>query len=260
MELFFFKPWFTYDRYRLDAPKGNFNLKITADQLIYRFSDDISKVFPEFASLPHKFKLNFTKRILKFLKQYAFISQENVQLTNVHKIAIATSYLKLTLGYRKYLINTFDSIIIYPTAHYFPHLDEIHSGHFNPKTKTIMLALDEFEMDVSRQSDGKDVSLHEFTHALCFEMLQRFASHPDADCFKKHYYLIHDWLNVPQFQLRIKESNFLRSYAFSDRLEMISVLIELFFEREVEFRTQFPDLYLLVGSMIKHPKVKKTNF
>ena len=67
-------------------------------------------------------------------------------------------------------------------------------------------------------------------------------------------------LNVPQFQLRIKESNFLRSYAFSDRLEMISVLIELFFEREVEFRTQFPDLYLLVGSMIKHPKVKKTNF
>lgn len=245
-----------YDRYRLNSPKGNFQLKLTPEQIIYQFADTIVKVFPIFNQLPHRFKLNFSKRILNFLKQYAFLAKENASLTNAQKVAIAASYIKLTLGYHQFLINTFDTIVVYPTAQYFPHLDETHTGHFNPKMKVIMLALDEFEHDIYYNEDGKDVALHEFTHALCFEMMQAYAKHPDADQFKKGFRLIFEWIAIPQHKMRIDQIEFLRAYAFTDRLELVSVLIELFFEKETIFKTHFPDLYQYVGSMIKHPKTK----
>lgn len=245
-----------YDRYHLNTPKGNFNLKLTAEQLIYQFSADIIKVFPVFNHIPYKFKLNFSKRVLNFLNQYEFVIKENAQLTNAHKVAVAASYVKLTLGYKSYLINTFDKIIVYPTAQYFPHLDQTHTGHFNPKMNAVMLALDEFEHDIYYSNDGKDVALHEFTHALCFEMLQTYAKHPDADRFKKGFRLINEWIEVPHNLAKITETCFIRPYAFTNPLELVSVLIELFFEKETVFKQQFPDLFLYVGGMIKHPKVK----
>ena len=252
--MFFSGSRYFYDYYRLNTPKGNFNLKITAEQLIFQFTDDVVKVFPEFVTLPHKFKLNFAKRILNFLKQYQFVEKENVSLSNGHKISIAASYAKLTLGYKDYLVNTFNTIIVYPTAKYFPHLDEIHAGHFNPKLKTIMLALDEFQYDIIHNTDGKDIALHEFAHALCFEMLQTNAKHPKADQFRKGYFLIQEWISNPINVVDLKKSNFLRDYAFSNKLEMISILIELFFEKELEFKKKFPELYTFTGNMINHPK------
>lgn len=245
-----------YDRYRLNTPKGNFNLKLTPEQVIYQFAGDITKVFSLFNQLPHKFKLNFSKRILNFLNQYEFVVKENAPLTNAHKVAIAASYVKLTLGYKNYLINTFDKMVVYPTAQYFQHLDETHTGHFNPKLNTVMLALDEFERDIYYNQDGKDVALHEFTHALCFEMLQSYAKHPDADRFKKGFRLINEWMDVPQNKAQASQMDFIRDYAFTDRLELVSVLIELFFEKEAVFKQQFPDLFMYVGGMIKHPKTK----
>lgn len=245
-----------YDRYRLNAPNGNFNLKLTSEQVIYQFADDVAKVFPLFNQLPHKFKLNFCKRILNFLHQYEFVTKENAPLTNAHKVAIAASYVKLTLGYKNYLINTFNKIVVYPTAQYFPHLDQTHTGHFNPKMNAVMLALDEFERDIYYNQDGKDIALHEFTHALCFEMLQTHARHPDAECFKKGFRLIYEWMEVPQNKTQTTRMGFIRDYAFTDRLELVSVLVELFFEKETVFKQYFPDLFVYVGRMIKHPKIK----
>jgi len=244
-----------YDRYRLNAPKGNFVLKITEEQLIYQFTNDIQKVFPEFISVPHKFKLNFAKRILKFLKQYEFVEKENVHLTHAHKVSIAASYVKLTLGYTNFLINTFDKIIVYPTAQYFPHLNETHTGHFNPKMKAIMLALDEYERDIYFNADGKDIALHEFTHALCFEMLQTNAKHPNAENFKQFYHKIQNWISLPENKLSLEQSDFLREYAYTNKLELISVLIELFFEKGKIFKQNYPELYFFTGNMVKHPKI-----
>lgn len=252
--MFFSGSRYFYDRYRLNSQKGNFNLKITSEQLIFQFTNDISKVFPEFVSLPQKFKLNFSKRILNFLKQYEFIEKNNVQLQNAHKVSIAASYVKLTLGYSNYLMNTFNKIIIYPTAQYFPHLDETHTGHFNPRLKAIMIALDEYEHDIYFNADGKDIALHEFTHALAFEMLQTNAKHPDAGNFRQSFHRIQQWFDLPQNKSLIDDSNFLRPYAYSNNLELVSVLIELFFEKEDEFKRFFNDLYFLTGNMIKHPK------
>lgn len=247
-----------YDPYRLNAPKGNFQLKLTPEQITYQFADTIIKVFPIFNQLPHKFKLSFNKRVLSFLKQYAFIIQKNAPLTNAHKVAIAASYVKLTLGYNQFLINSFDKIVVYPTAQYFPHLEETHTGHFNAKMKVVMLALDEFEHDINYNEDGKDLALHEFTHALCFEMIQPDAKHPDADYFKEGFRLIHKWIEVPENKFKINQINFIRAYAFTNRIELISVLMELFFEKETLFKTHFPELYSYTGNMIKHPKTKSS--
>jgi len=247
---------FSQYNYRLNKPNGNFEYNVTAEQLIYRFGDVIANVFPLFSNLPHRFKLNFCKRTLKFLKHYAFVARDGANLTTANKISIAATYIKLTLGYSNYLINAFDTIIVYPTAKFFPNLNETHTGHFNPKLKVIMLSLDTFEKDMRCTADGKNLALHEFTHALCFEMLQSNALHPDADDFKNGFRLINSWMDVVENTIKVQQMEFLRDYAYSNKLELVSVLIELFFEKEQLFKNTFPQLYYYTGMMIKHPKNK----
>lgn len=244
------------DRYVLNLPKGNFKLKIKPEQLIMRFSSDILKVFPEFASIPYKFKLNFAERILHFLNQYKFVEKGNVQLTDNHKVQIASSYIKLTLGFSTYLIRSIHTIVIYPTAQFFPAFEETHKGHFNPAKKTIMLALDVFENDIFFSDDGINIAFHEFSHALCFELLARYTKHPSGDNFKRGFKNVQNWFANTENSQAIKKAQFVRDYGFTDPLELVAVLIELFFEKEIVFKQNFPELYFHVGKMINHPKVK----
>ena len=245
-----------YDRYRLTKAKGNFSEKLKPEQLIMRYASEIHQVFPLFHTLPHSYKINFCKRILLFLKQYAFHPRQNVFLTNAHKVKIAASYVKLTLGYKEFLVNSFHDIIVYPTAQYFEEFSEIHVGHFHPKMKTIMLALDEFEKGINTTNDGKDLALHEFSHALCFEMLKPNALHPDASHFKQCFKKIVQWMENPSHLLKVKNDGLIRDYGFSNKLELISVLVEVFFECSIPMKSKYPELYYYVGKMLHHPSVK----
>ena len=245
-----------YDRYRLARPKGNFSEKMNPEQLIMRYASEIHQVFPHFNSIPHLYKINFGKRVLLFLKQYGFHSKQNASLTNTQKIKIAASYVKLTLGYKEFLINSFQNIIVYPTAQYFEEFSEIHVGHFHPKMKTIMLALDEFEKGINIANDGKDLALHEFSHALCFEMLKPNALHPDSDHFKYFFKKIVEWIETPSNLLKIKNDRFIRDYAFSNKLELVAVLVEVFFECGDQMKSFYPELYFYVGKMLHHPSIK----
>lgn len=231
-------------------------LKIDAQQLLYQYITDIYKVFPEIQQVPHHYKLNFAKRIIAFINHYEFIEKGNFELTTNQKILVAASYVKLTLGYSQYFIQSFNKLIIYPSVQYFPDFDEVHAGHFNPKYGVIMLAIDEVEHDIHVPNDGKDIALHEFTHALCFEMLQKNAKHPNANHFKIGFQKIKQWFDIPENEANIKATRFLRDYAYSNHLELVSVLIECFFEKETTFKELFPDLYFFVGKMIEHPKTK----
>jgi len=246
-----------YDRYRLFKPKGNFPEKIKPEQLILRYGSEIQQVFPIFHSLPHSYKINFSRRILAFLNQYEFVVKQQAMLTSEHKVKIAASYIKLTLGFSDFLINSFQHIIVYPTAYYFEELAETHVGHFHPKMKTIMLTLDEFEKGIVNAHDGKDLSLHEFSHALCFEMLKPHTLHPDSDHFRLWYRKIIQWLQVPTNRKRILQDKLIREYVFSHQLESIAVLVEMFFECKEILQSQYPELYYYVGKMLKHPSLKK---
>lgn len=255
--MFFNNSRLFYGVYRLNGARGNFDLKITPDQLIYQFGIEIPKVFPQFNYLPQRFKVNFAKRVLNFLNQYAFVTKDDAFVSVNEKILIASSYVKLTLGFSNYLVNTFHTIIIYPTARYFPDLEETHTGHFNPKLGVVMLALDEFKKDILVNSDGKDLALHEFTHALCFEMLQNRAKHPNSELFVKNFRQIQRWFGVPENRNLVESTGFVRSYAFTNHLELVAILIELFFEKNRLFEEQFPELYFFVRKMINHPELKR---
>src|SRR5690606_11733582 len=128
--------------------------------------------------------------------------------------------------------------------------------HFNPGMKAVMLALDEFEHDIYYNQGGKDLALHEFTNALSYEILQTYARHPDAGRFRTGLRLILEWMQVPQHKAKVRQMEFLRAYALTDRIEVVWVLMVLFFEKEAVFKEHFPDLVVYVGGMIKHPKVK----
>jgi MtfA peptidase len=244
-----------FSHYILNNSTNYLDIKINPEQLINTFGDDLEYVFPEFQQLPNQYKIEFSKRIINFLKHYEFIDKTDQVLTLKNKILIAATYVKLTIGLKVYLIQAIDKIIIYPTAQYFSELNETHVGHYNPKHKIIMLALDLFEKDIETNT-GKDIAIHEFTHALCFEMLSKNNKNPDSYYFVTAYNKIRDWFEIPQNQDDIKKTRFLNPSAYTNQLEFVSSLVECFFKKETSFKELFPELYFYVGNMIKHPKIK----
>jgi MtfA peptidase len=244
-----------FSNYILNSSPNYLDIKITPEQLINTFGKDLELIFPQFYKIPHRYKIDFTKRIITFLKHYEFIDKTEQILTLKDKILIAATYVKLTIGFKHYVINAIDKIIIYPTAQYFPELNETHIGHYNPKHKVIMLALDRFKQDIEINT-GKDIALHEFTHALCFEMLAKNNKNPDSYYFATAYNKIKEWFEIPQNQEDIKSTYFLSPSAYTNQLEFVSSLVECFFKKEEKFKQLFPELYFYVGNMIKHPKTK----
>ena len=55
---------------------------------------------------------------------------------------------------------------------------------------------------------------------------------------------------------RLIASRYFREYAYTNQFEFLAVLIEYFFETPVEFKTQFPSIYLKVKQMLNFSYAK----
>ncbi|MEH6535190.1 MAG: zinc-dependent peptidase [Psychroserpens sp.] len=56
--------------------------------------------------------------------------------------------------------------------------------------------------------------------------------------------------NDAELKSKLITSQFLREYAFTNQFEFLSVILETFIESPESFRTQFPNLYKKVKTML----------
>jgi Mlc titration factor MtfA (ptsG expression regulator) len=190
----------------------------------------------------------FRHRIVKFIRKYKFISKEDLEITDEMKIIIAATAVKLTFGMRKYLVDVFDKIIVYPKA-YFSTVNEVwHKGEFNPRMKAIVFSWEDFMEGIQNENDNYNLGLHEFTHAIHFH--GKKSDDISALLFVRKFNKIIHFIAQPEMQKRLEKANYLRSYAYTNQFEFIAVLMEHFFETPDEFKRDFPELYDKVRKMI----------
>lgn len=201
-----------------------------------------------YTKLSEKRKSYFEHRVATFIESYPFIPKEGLIITNEMKVMIAATAVKLTFGMRKYIIDDFDKIIIYPEPYYSTINDAWHKGEFNPRMKAIVFSWKDFLEGYDYANDNLNLGLHEFAHAIHLHGLKN--SDASSLQFAKMYVKIRDYIEIPEVSEKLIASDYFRVYAYTNHFEFIAVILEHFFETPEQFQEEHPELFLKVRKMI----------
>ncbi len=219
--------------------------KITDEEAFF-----LRQKFPFYQKLSERHKVYFHHRLASFKERYEFIPRDNFKLDREIQTLIAGTYVMLTFGMRRYLIDSFDKIIIYPEAYYSSHTEQYHKGEFNPRMKAVVFSWKDFTAGYDINNDNINLGLHEFSHVIHHHSLR--SSDGSSLAFRKHYARLHKEVLHPPNRQKLIDADYFRIYAFTNQFEFISVIIEHYFETPDEFRMQFPELYENVSRMLNH--------
>ena len=193
-------------------------------------------------------KRYFEHRVIKFIEHHNFIGREGVEVTAKMKLLIAATAVMLTFGMRRYLFLQFRNIIIYPKNYFSTVTKKQHKGETNPKYGTIVFSWDDFLEGIRVEDNNINLGLHELTHALHFSFLRHKSM--TAVVFLDHFRNLLERLKDKKLQRKIVASGYIRSYAYRNQFEFLSVLVEHFFETPQEFHDKLPEVYSLVKRML----------
>lgn len=210
----------------------------------------LNKKIVFYNKLDDKNKKYFRHRLASFKNKYQFISKENFQINTETKVIISATYVMLTFGMRKYLLDTFDKIILYPDVYYSTSNEQYHQGEFNPRMKAVVFSWKHFHEGFSIDNNNLNLGLHEFTHVIHFKSMK--SQDASSLSFKKHFGNIIKDISQPEYRQKLINSNYFRIYAYTNQFEFISVLIEHYFETPEQFKVEFPELYENVSKLLNH--------
>src|SRR5690554_6149592 len=201
-----------------------------------------------YKKLSDKQKRYFEHRVAVFLKSHPIIPRENLVLTPAMKVLVASSSVALTFGLQRYIYRSFRVILLYPDIYYSTLTEQYHKGEFNPKNKVLVFTWKHFLESHQSADDNLNLGLHEFAHALHFEM--KLKGNPNAHHFKKSFLKILLELRNPEKRQKLSTSPYFRKYAFENKYEFLAVLIETYFETPERFQADFPVFYQQIRKML----------
>lgn len=155
---------------------------------------------------------------------------------------------------RKYLTTTFDKVVVYPSSFYSVITKKYHKGEFNPGFKMIVFSWEDFLIGNIVLNDNLNLGIHEFTHALTFH--GKRSKDVSARIFYKVFEEITAFMDNENNIEIIKESNYFREYALTNKLEYVAVIMEHFFETPDDLNRKFPVLYQKIKVMLNFNSIK----
>lgn len=204
--------------------------------------------FPFYNKLSARKKIYFEHRAKEFIVYYRFIGKGNLTLTDEMRIIIAGTYTMLTFGMRDYLVDLFQTIIIYPSAYFSNANQQYHKGEFNPMMKVVAFSWEDFIQGHKTTNDNINLGLHEFSHVLHFNCLK--SNNPSSIIFFDEFNKVIEYYKDEYLNKKLSENGYFRAYAYQNQFEFLSVVLEHFFETPIIFKSKYPELYQNVCLMI----------
>lgn len=191
-----------------------------------------------YKSLTQAGKDRFLYRVLLFMeyKEFRYIDIEPEERM---PLLISAAAVQLTFGLDHFLLDYFKDIYILKEHYRFGLYNVPFEGHVSEEG--IYLSWSNFIREFMDYSDGQNVGLHEMAHALVYVNFTVGEGRDDAfhDKFKNFSVIAR-----PVFQrMQAGDRTVLDPYAATNYQEFWAVCIETFFERSVVFKTDLPELY-----------------
>ncbi len=218
---------------------------------LYKMNSSLKKVIEDnigfYKKLNKNDKRKFEYRISRFIKAHKFIGREEVVITPVKQVIIASIAVMVTFRMRNYLYDHFKNIIVYPGNYLSNTTQHYHKGETNPRAQAIVFSWKGLVDGIKIPNDNLNLGIHEFTHALYFSFLQQ--SSYEASQFIDDYDKILNYLKNPIQKQKLLDAVYFREYAFENQHEFLAVITENYFETPADFHTKLPKLFLLVNRL-----------
>lgn len=209
----------------------------------------LEREFTFYKRLTDKQKKIFSHRVATFIKEKEFIGRQELTVTDNMKVLISATAIMLTFGFRDYLLNIINTIIIYPESFYSKMNKSAHKGEMNPMLGLIALSWKDFKYGFDISNDNLNLGVHEFGHAVHLNSFKN--DDVSAMIFSDGFRALKAYLRANEpIRQKLITTDYFRAYAFTNEFEFSAVLIECFIETPKVFKAQFPKLYQLTKQML----------
>ncbi|WP_158974190.1 zinc-dependent peptidase [Cellulophaga sp. L1A9] len=204
--------------------------------------------FPVYKKLSNQQKQKFEYRLLRFRRDKQFIFHGITPRQEDMALLLSATATILTLGFKRYKIPAIERLIIYPNQYFSKLNRRNHIGEYNPGLKTIVFSAAHVKQGFEIPNDNKNLGVHEFAHALSFNaILERNFENRN---FRKQMDLLAAVYDSVLFQQKFEESSYFRAYSKANIQEFFAVAVENYVETPLEFRQEFPEIYLILRKML----------
>ncbi len=210
-------------------------------------ANTLSRYSSYYRMLPEKLKGHFEHRVLKFIDEKDFEAKGDLNLTEDMKILIADSAVKLTFGLRDFLYEKFEKIIIFKGEFYSDFSKTTNKGETNPAGAIVFSWKDLLAGD-ENTTDGINLGLHEFAHALMVQNLSCEGCYEGQ--FLDNIGMFDDFYGNENKLSVVKTHHLFRNYGFRNKMEFFAVAIEQFFELPEKLKTDLPELYFILSNLL----------
>jgi MtfA peptidase len=207
-----------------------------------------------YTSLPRPLKMKFLRTMRDQYEYFEFVPREKLKLTRAMKAIIACAAAQLLLFLPGQGLQYFRRIIVYPDYYNSRITQRRHKGEVNPGLRTIVFSWRGIAEGLKDKTDGINLLLHEFAHALWLE--HKLTGHQYTVLDEQGIKLVEDYAAREIEKLHANENHFFRKYAFENIEEFFAVAVENFFERTQQFYQEQPELYRILARLLKQDPIQ----
>ena len=191
----------------------------------------------------------FRHRLATFINKKKFIGRDGLFVDEEMKTLISATAIMLTFGFRNYLIELIDKVIIYPTAYYSNLNETYHKGETNPQLRSIVFSWEDFKKGHHIGDDNLNLGIHEFGHAIHLNAFGK--TDISSEIFRDGFNKLASYLQEHKMvRDSLTTSKYFRAYAYTNQFEFFAVLLENFIETPNDFKGTFPELYDYMKQML----------
>jgi len=223
--------------------------RIRVKKLLYARQQDfdnlLSRYNPYYKSLTPEGRDRFLRRVLLFIdsKKFEYI---DLRREESMPLLIGAAAVQLTFGLDHFQLDYFKTVYIIKNRYIYGLSKTPFEGHVSGDG--IYLSWTHFIREFADYTDGQNVGLHEMAHALTYV---NFTVSEGRD--KNFHDSFADFSTIarPIFErMKTGETNLLSSYAATNYQEFWAVCIETFFECSSLFKSQLPELYAALCTLL----------
>lgn len=199
----------------------------------------------------------FVLRLLYFLKHINFSSSPEIRLNFESKVIVASGFIQLTFGLKRYRLRNFKTVYIAHQPYAYKSIGVLYHGDTNPKTARINLVWEVVKEGFKIPNDALNLSIHEFSHALVLDNRHRMSFRK----FYRHHLLIRYLLaaKIEMHRIRKGHDSLFRSYGATNLMEFFAVSVEVFFEQTHRFALDYPILFERLCLLLMQDPRKRQN-
>jgi Mlc titration factor MtfA (ptsG expression regulator) len=217
------------------------NITITEAQAYY-----LKHNLPVYDTLCTTDKERFNHRVGLFLRYHRFSGREGLIITDEIRLTIAGAGIHLTFGLKDFMFTAFPEIYVYPSVYYSPFSKTTNKGETNPRG-IIAFSWPHYLDGFRTTEDRINLGYHEFAHAL---IIQRSGMSINNTGYDLGYQIFSAALANNRLAQKARELDFLREYAFRNKMEFFAVSAEYFLEDPQGLYAKFPALYRIMSRVL----------